>query len=313
MLDTETPTTRATVSVVIPSYRRANSLRRCLHALSAQERPADEVLVVARREDAETVEAVRDVDGLPLDIVLVDIPDGHPGVVAALNAGLARSRGEIVCFTDDDAEPKADWIARIASTFAAHPEAGAIGGRDRLYLEDRLQEPSGPLPVGRLTAYGRILGNHHLGIGELREVDVLKGVDLSVRGDPGREIGIDRRLLGTTTEHHWELGLCLRIKQRGFKVLYDPAIAVDHRPEARIGEPRKFGLRQARDAAHNETLALLDYLSFGRTILHLGWATLAGNHRSPGLVRVVTDRAAPRAVAANLRGRSLAIFRHVRT
>jgi hypothetical protein len=168
------------------------------------------------------------------------------------------------------------------------------------------------VPVGRLTYYGRILGNHHLGVGGLREVDILKGVNLSVRGDLARAIGIDPRLRGTTTEHHWEIDLCLQMKKRGQAVFYDPGIVVDHRPTARVGETRTFGERQVRDAAHNETLALLRYLSTGRALLHLGFASLAGNRPAPGIVRLLSERASPRAVLANLRGRALAVATHAR-
>ena len=44
-----------------------------------------------------------------------------------------------------------------------------------------------------------------------RDVDVLKGVNLSLRGDLARSIRFDPRLLGIATEHHSELPLCLAV------------------------------------------------------------------------------------------------------
>ena len=69
---------------------------------------------------------------------------------------------------------------------------------------------------------------------------VLKGVNLSVRGELIRQIGFDRRLRGVATEHHSELGLCLRLLQMGYRIVYDPAIAVDHRPAPRVHEKREY-------------------------------------------------------------------------
>jgi hypothetical protein len=43
------------ISVIIPSYRRCEDLDRCLRALARQQRPADEVVVVARADDAPTL------------------------------------------------------------------------------------------------------------------------------------------------------------------------------------------------------------------------------------------------------------------
>ena len=69
----------------------------------------------------------------------IDVPAGRPGFVAALNAGVAASRGEIVCLTDDDAEPHADWISRILETFG-RSRIGAVGGRDWVYHGGQLEE-----------------------------------------------------------------------------------------------------------------------------------------------------------------------------
>ena len=99
------------ISVLVPTYRRPADLARCLLALQRQQRLPDEVIVVARPEDDATHERLADpsVGGaLPLRIVPVDVP----GQVAALNQGLDSATGDVVAITDDDAAPRADWLAR---------------------------------------------------------------------------------------------------------------------------------------------------------------------------------------------------------
>ena len=44
------------ISVVIPTYRRPESLKRCLEGLRRQVRPAHEVLVVTQDGDEESLE-----------------------------------------------------------------------------------------------------------------------------------------------------------------------------------------------------------------------------------------------------------------
>ncbi len=54
----------------------------------------------------------------------------EPGVVAAYNRGLDTATGDVVCFTDDDAAPHADWIERIERAFGEDAALGGMGGRD---------------------------------------------------------------------------------------------------------------------------------------------------------------------------------------
>jgi hypothetical protein len=277
------------VSVVVPTYRRPQVLDRCLSALERQDRAPDEVIVVARREDEASRRVAR--AHAPLArVVAIDVPTGSPGVAAALNAGVAAASGEVVCLTDDDAEARPDWIARIERIFALDPRVGAVGGRDWVFHGGRLEEGA-ESRVGLVSWFGRTTGNHHLGIGPARDVDVLKGVNLSIRADLAREIGFDRRLRAVATEHHWELGLCLALRRRGRRVVYDPAIAVDHRPQPRVAEDRQRGEQGLADAAHNETLAMLEHLSPAGRVAHLAWALGVGTRASPGFVAAVVTAA----------------------
>jgi GT2 family glycosyltransferase len=274
------------VSVVVPTYKRPESLCRCLDALARQDTQPDEILVVARREDKASQQCISERKGEPIRLVPIDVPAGRPGVVKALNAGVKASSGEIVCLTDDDAEARPDWISRILETFATDPRIGAVGGRDWIFQGGWLEDGARS-NVGTISWFGRITGNHHLGVGPARDVAVLKGVNLSVRGELIRQVGFDTRLLGITTEHHWEIGLCLRLLRMGYRIVYDPATAVDHRPQPRVAEAREFGPRQVRDAAHNETLALLEHLPAWRQPIYLAWAFAIGTSTTPGVAQTI--------------------------
>jgi glycosyltransferase involved in cell wall biosynthesis len=269
------------VSVVIPTYRRPESLARCLEALGRQESTAHETLVVVRAGDEQSTQVVR-AQGNAVQLVTVT----RPGVVAAMNAGIDASSGDVVALTDDDSAPHTDWLRRIVAVYEREPDVGALGGRDWIYKQGQLRDGSAHR-VGTISWFGRITGNHHLGVGAARDVDVLKGVNLSVRGDLLRRVRIDERLRGVGTEHHWELGLCLTVRRLGFRVVYDPRIAVDHHPQPRIDDSRKFSSIELRDATYNETLALLEYLPAGRRLAYLVWASALGTRSTPGLAQAI--------------------------
>ncbi|HST54665.1 MAG TPA: glycosyltransferase [Solirubrobacteraceae bacterium] len=268
------------ITVVVPTYKRAESLRRCLDSLAEQELAADEILVVARADDDATHRVVSG-HAIAARLVTTD----RPGVVAAMNAGIDASTGELVALTDDDSAPHADWLRRMAAAYESDARIGAVGGRDWVHENGRRVEEERSV-VGTISWYGRFTGNHHLGAGAPRDVAVLKGVNLSMRGELIRELRIDTRLRGVGTEHHWELALCLGALRKGYRVVYDPAIAVEHFPQPRVEGRRSLDAPlHVRNATHNETLAVLEHLPVQRRIVYLLWTVGIGTSTAPGLAQ----------------------------
>src|SRR4028118_1425239 len=213
------------ITVLIPTYRRPKDLARCLEALQKQTRPADEVLVVVRDTDAETWTFLKafNPDLLPLRTVTVSVT----GVVAAMNAGLDTAQGDIIAIVDDDGAAHTDWLERVEAHYLADSRVGAVGGRDWVYHGTQLEDGACKV-VGRLQWFGRVIGNHHLGVGEPREVDVLKGANSSYRRAAIADLRFDKRLRGTGAQIHNELPFCLALRRAGWKIIDDPMVAIDH-------------------------------------------------------------------------------------
>jgi GT2 family glycosyltransferase len=280
------------ISVLIPTWRRPASLARCLDGLEHQDRVPDEVIVVSRPDDEETAGllAERRATSSPVRAVEVE----HAGVVAALNRGLDSAAGDVVALTDDDTVPRADWLAGVQYRFEADRELGALGGLDCLH-------PPSPEPtrqtVGKVRWYGRVIGNHHLGVGPAREVDVLKGANLAVRQAALGNARLDTRIEGAGAQVHWEIDLCYAVRRAGWKLLYDPAVCVDHYPAERFDDELRLGPATGvtlEHVIHNETYLLLKWLPWWRrTAARLYWG-LVGTRYSPGILvlaeRLLRDR-----------------------
>jgi len=253
-------------------------------ALQKQIKPVAQVIVVVRDTDAETWQFLAQfkAHNLPLHTVKVT----QPGVVAALNAGLAAVEGDIVSITDDDAAPHPDWLERIAAYFICDSCIGGVGGRDWIHHGSKLEDES-RLVVGQLQWFGRVIGNHHLGVGEPREVDVLKGVNMSFRTEAIAQLRFDERMRGTGAQAHFEMAFTLTLKRAGWKIIYDPNVAVDHYPAKRFDEDQRNNFNEIAfiNLVHNETLVLLEHLPFIRRIVFLFWAVFVGTCDSLGLVQ----------------------------
>jgi cellulose synthase/poly-beta-1,6-N-acetylglucosamine synthase-like glycosyltransferase len=294
-----TPTGRnsstMTVAVLVPTYRRPADLRRCLAALCAQTRAPDVVIVVRRRDDFVSSHVLAEgwttLDGLR--VVEVDAP-GH---VHALNSGLAQVDTDVVAITDDDAAPRPEWLARILAHFDAHPEAGGVGGRDWVHHGNQVETGECAV-VGRMSRYGRCTGNHHLGAGAVRGVQFLKGANMSYRWTAVGETRFDTRLRGAGAQVCNDMAFSVAVRRKGWTLLYDPRVAVDHYPGVRHDEDKRHQVSYVAcfNAAFNQSLVVSESLGRLRSLLFVAWAVLVGTRGEPGLLQMLrlypTQRAA---------------------
>ncbi len=205
------------VSVVIPTFNRADQLERCLDALSAQSARAGsyEVVVV---DDGST-------DGTPLLLRSYRAPfalrierQENRGQPAALNRGIEIAAAPVCLFVDDDvvATP-----ALVAEHFRAQRDAGgAIGlGALRLRLESR----------GGLARYfAAWWTEHYARLDEGTTIpdfwDCYSG-NLSAPTHVLREIGSFDASLGRS----FDVELAYRLVSRGLPIVYVPTAVGEQR------------------------------------------------------------------------------------
>lgn len=284
------------VSVVVATYRRPDRLAACLEGLRCQSRRADEVVVIVHGSDQPSADLVGELAGGWPELRCLRVE--RQGAVAAYNRGLAAACGTIVAYVDDDAVPALDWLERIVATFERDAAIAAVGGRDVVFDNGRALDSSngsgdpseGPI-VGRLEWFGRTSGNHHIGVGGPRDVDVLKGVNMSFRRSAVARLGFDERLRGRGAQMHCELSICLPLRRRGLRVVYDPQITVAHFPSPRLYGDRRsdLGGKAVFAAAHNEALQVLDNVGAVRRLVYAAWGAAIGNTDAPGLAVLVRD------------------------
>lgn len=120
------PTSRATVSVVIPVKDDAPALERCLRALDAQEEPPLEVVVVDNGSVDESV-AVARAHGARV------VVEPAPGIGAAAAAGYDAALGDLIARCDADTVAPRDWTRRVREAFVADPGLDALTGHGEFY------------------------------------------------------------------------------------------------------------------------------------------------------------------------------------
>lgn len=89
------------ISVVIPAYNRAGTIRYCLDSVLQQTLTPLEVIVVDDRSTDETVEIV---SGYPDPRVRCVVLEKNSGAQAARNRGIREAKGDWIAFQDSDDE-----------------------------------------------------------------------------------------------------------------------------------------------------------------------------------------------------------------
>lgn len=121
------------VTVQLPIYNERTVAARLLRTAGALEYPAERLeLQVLDDSDDETSEIVdREIARLianGVDAHVVRRPDRHGFKAGALNYGLSRAKGELLCVFDADFTPRPDFLLRLVRSFD-DPRVGLVQAR----------------------------------------------------------------------------------------------------------------------------------------------------------------------------------------
>jgi glycosyltransferase involved in cell wall biosynthesis len=117
-------TASLTVSVVIPTRNRIQSLERCLNAIASQTYPLREVIVVDASDEPIELTALQKV-WPSLHFTCHQSP---PSVCKQRNAGIRLATGSHILLCDDDIVLPPEYVEVLVQYLLGHPEAGAATG-----------------------------------------------------------------------------------------------------------------------------------------------------------------------------------------
>ena len=120
----ENLTKKLSVSVLIPTYKRAHLLGYVFNALANQTYKDFDVIVILKPSGDKTEEIIEKFTK-SLKIKMIIQEKGY--VTDAINLGLENASGDITAFLDDDAIPFPDWIENLVETYGP-PNVGGVAG-----------------------------------------------------------------------------------------------------------------------------------------------------------------------------------------
>jgi len=290
------------VSVIIPTLGRLESLEVCLDSLVAQTFRDFEVIIVDGGKNQAVSQLPQRYPTLNPQVVR----QSRPFLIGAIMEGCALSRGEIFVRTDDDIKASAQWLAEVVKTFDSDPKIGGVTGpttipdefwesRDLTVFNRKMSSGKNPFwwligkfyhgyvmegqpfAVGRFFRSGAFsLGSNYpdcLKMAKEATVDYLESCNWCCRKTLIDEIGGFDPVFEGAAEY-FEADAVHKIKDLGYRMVFNPRAAVSHRPSkvgafsARSGSYSRmanfltFYFRHLRPQDFDHWLRFLSYLAF---------------------------------------------------
>ncbi len=231
------PMTKCPVSVVIPTYKRANDLLEALKEIRSCNPCPSEIIVHIDGDDNTTALAIE--ESSLSDIVVIH-SGSQVGPGGGRNTAIACAKNEVVASFDDDSYPiDNDYFARLLRLFEQFPKAAVIGAA--IYHIDESIKPDD------LSAQWE---HSFIGCG----CAYRKSVFQSVKGYVALPVAYGME----------EVDLALRLHDAEWKILVSPWLRVFHNTRLAHHSSKKV------TAATISNQALLAYLRYPRSLWWIG-------------------------------------------
>jgi GT2 family glycosyltransferase len=228
------------VSVVVVTFQSALDVVACLRSVRRCRLP-HEIVVVDNASRDDTVACLR------ADPALADVLRCNPenvGFAKAVNRGIQLSRGRYVLLLNPDAVVEPGAIERVVQVLDDHPDAGVAGCL--LLNPDGTEQAGGrravPTPartLARTLALHRLFPGRAWARGFLLNEEPLPAITIDVEATSGAFMMVRRSAIedvGAMDEgyfmHCEDLDWCMRFRDRGWRVLFEPTAKVLHKKGA---------------------------------------------------------------------------------
>jgi glycosyltransferase involved in cell wall biosynthesis len=210
-----------TVSVIICTRDRPDTIERAIESVSIQPLSAFEVLIV---DQSRTDETRAIVERLMLRFPHVRyLHLDRPGLSRAYNAGIRNTTAELIAFTDDDCVVPATWLPTIERIFAAEQDVALIYGQVLAPLDIQDSDDKGIIPTLTIPQRRRLSQRDGFTVFGM-------GANFAVRRATWNRVGGFDEVLGGggPLKSSQDFDFAYRVFRVGQTILLDPDVVVFH-------------------------------------------------------------------------------------
>ena len=236
-------TTRPLVSIIVPTRNRLDLLAPCVESLFANTAYPNWELIIVDNGNPEpaTTHYFAELRAAQPQRVRIMAQPGDFDFARLNNHAAELAHGDYLLLLNDDTQCiHDDWLDALLA-HAQRPEVGIVGAR--LLFPDSLKVQHAGVVLGMSGSAGHVFSNldhdapAYLGRAQLdQEYSAVTGACLLIRRQLYRELdGLD----GATFKISYnDIDLCLKVRQRGLKIIYTPhATLLHHGSASQKGTP----------------------------------------------------------------------------
>ena len=210
-------------SIIIPVFNKIELTQQCLtHLAKVTDKPSYEVIVVDNGSTDGTKEFLSTLGG---DIQVIN-NSGNFGFAKGCNQGARAAKGKHFVFLNNDTVPKPGWLSSLVEEAESHENIGVVGSK-LLYADDTIQHAGVAISKTFLTPYHLFRGvSESLPVVNTRkELQAVTAASMLVRKETFEKVGgFDEGYMNGFED----VDLCLKIRQIGKKIVYQPRSCLYH-------------------------------------------------------------------------------------
>lgn len=231
------------VSIIIPVYNQAVYTYYCLKSIEKHTQDIDyEIIAGDDGSDDITAEMEKWARG-----ICVIHHKENCQFVKNCNRISKNARGKYIVFLNNDTQVQQGWLKALVDVMERDVNVGLAGAK-LVYPDGLVQEAGGIVwQDAHVLQYGNGRQAGEKELNEMREADYISGAAIMIRRKLWEEIGgFDERF---TPAYYEDVDLAFQVRERGYKVVYQPGAEVVHFEGVTEGldERQKMGIEKNRE------------------------------------------------------------------
>ena len=227
------------VSVIIPTKDKLDLLQVSVKGvLEKTDYPNLELIIVNNQsQQQDTLAYLHKLDALPtVKVISYDLPYNYSAIN---NLAVTKAAGDVLAFVNNDIEViSPDWLKEMVA-HALRPDVGAVGAL--LYYINNTIQHAGVVLCSDVALHahqflGRGNPGYHGKANLLQNYSAVTAACMVLRRTVFEKIkGFDEKNLPVTYN---DVDLCLRIQEKGYRILWTPYAELYHHESATLGSPK---------------------------------------------------------------------------
>lgn len=226
------------ISIIVPVYNEISQTIACLRSIYQQQVSVDYEVILAD-----------DCSPDPFHTALMDVPglryfrnEQNLHFLRNCNQNAAHARGDYLVFLNNDTIVKPGWMQTLYDSFFEHGNVGIVGSK-LIFPDGKLQEAGGIIwEDASGWNWGRGQNPKHPLYNFVRDVDYVSGASFMIPKAIWDEVGGFSETLEKA--YYEDTDLCFQLRQKGYRVLYQPASELIHIEGLSSGTDLGSGVKQ---------------------------------------------------------------------